>query len=120
MYTRINWITWWLLNIVTCGIYGIYIWYKMTKDLNDMAEKVDEKPVMGYILQLLLGCVTCGIYSIVWMFQFFGLMSRLSDKYGAEITPESSFVKVIISIIPIYSFYWMADAYNKLADKAEA
>lgn len=120
MYTRINWITWWLLNIVTCGIYGIYIWYKMTKDLNDMASKVDEKPVMGFILQLLLGCVTCGIYSIVWMFQFFGLMGKLSDKYGAGITPEGSFLKVIFSIIPIYSFYWMADAYNKLADKAEA
>ena len=82
MYTRINWITWWLLNIVTCGIYGIYIWYKMTKDLNDMAEKVDEKPVMGYILQLLLGCVTCGIYSIVWMFQFLGSTISFSQDFS--------------------------------------
>ena len=120
MYGRINWITWFLLNIVTCGIYGMYIWYKMTKDMNDIAGKVDEKPIMGFILQLLLGVITCGIWSIVWMFQFFGLMGRLSDKYGAGITPENAFVKLIISIIPIYSFYWMADAYNKLAEKAEA
>ncbi len=120
MYTRINWITWFLLNIVTCGIYSIYLWYKMTKEMNDMASKVGEAPITDYIVAILLGCVTCGIYTIVWMFKFFGLMGTLSDKYGAGITPEGSFVKIIMSIIPIYSFYWLADSYNKLAEKAEA
>ncbi len=119
MYKRVNWLAFWLLNYITCGIYGIVVWYQMTKDMNAMAEKVGEKTIMGFIPQLLIGCVTCGIYSIVWIFQFFALMGKLSDKYDAGVTPDGAFVKVIMSIIPIYSFYWLADSFNKLADKAE-
>ena len=38
-----------LLNIVTCGIYGIYFWYVFTENLNQIcAEKVpNDKPSMN-------------------------------------------------------------------------
>lgn len=120
MYKRVNWLLWWLVGYVTCGIYGMYVWYQMTKDMNAMAEKAGEKTIMGFIPQLLLGIVTCGIYSLIWMFQFFGLMTRLSDRYNAGITPENTFIKFILAYVPIFSFYWIADSFNKIADKAEA
>lgn len=74
-----------LLNIVTCGIYGIYFWYVFTENLNQIcAEKVpNDKPSMNYILVLLLSIVTCGI------FYYFCFTSRermlgASRGYGRE------------------------------------
>ena len=45
-----------LLNIVTCGIYGIYFWYVFTENLNQIcAEKVpNDKPSMNFLLFLAL------------------------------------------------------------------
>ena len=119
MYKRVSGLTFWLLNIVTCGIYGIVVYYNMTSNLNAMADKVGEKHIPNYIVALLLGCVTCGIYSIVWQFQFLGLANRLNDKANAGVSPSGTFMMFLMSLIPIYSFFWLADMNNKLADAYE-
>ena len=40
MYKRFNWIVTMILSVVTCGLYSMYVWYKMSKEQNDMAEKI--------------------------------------------------------------------------------
>ena len=75
-----------LLNIVTCGIYGIYFWYVFTENLNQIcAEKVpNDKPSMNYILVLLLSIVTCGIFYYFWLYQQGNRMLDASRGYGRE------------------------------------
>lgn len=119
MYKRVSPWKFWLLTYVTLGIYPMVVWYRMTENLNDMANKVGEKPICGYITSLLLGIVTCGIYSIIWIFKFFGLMSRLNARASVGISPSGPFLMTVMSFIPIFSFFWLSDAHNKLADAYE-
>ena len=119
MYKRVSGVKFWLLGCITFGIYPLYIWHKMAKNLNKMAEKAGEKKIRGYIGAMLLGCITFCIYPIVWIFKFFGLASRLNQKANAGVSPAGAFVMFIMSCIPIYSFFWMANMNNKLVDAYE-
>ena len=115
MYKRVSGVKFWLLGFITLGIYPLVIWCRITNNMNAMAQKVGEQTIMGYIGAMLLGCVTFGIFPIIWIFKFFGLATRLNAKANAGVTPANTFAKFLMSIIPIYSFFWMADMNNKLA-----
>ncbi len=118
---RFNWITTLLLNVVTLGIYGLYMWYKMAKQQNEMAEQVGEKTIMSFIAAFLLGFVTCGIFVIVWYFLFMKQQAALADAKGAALAPTANpIVLTILVFIPIYSFYVLCDNHNKLVDAYEA
>lgn len=119
MYKRVSGVKFWLLNILTLGIYGMVVWYRMTKNLNAMADKAGEKQISGYITALLLGIITCDIYLIIWMFKFYGLANRLNKKANAGVAPSGTFVMFLMGLIPIYSFFWMANMNNQLADAYE-
>lgn len=120
MYKRYSGIKCLILNIVTCGIYGMIMWYNLTKEHNQMAESVGEQKIKGYIPAMLLGIITCGIYNIIWMIKFFGLWAKLNEAKNAGITPENKFLMLLMSFIPVYSFIWIANSHNKLADAYEA
>ena len=119
MYKRISGVKFWLLNAITFGIYGIVIWARMSKQQNKMAEEIGEKTIMGYIPALLLGCITFGIVSFIWIIKFFIQASKLNAAKNAGIAPANGFVMFIMSFIPIYSFFWVANAHNKLCDAYE-
>ena len=120
MFKRVSGVKFWLLSCITFGIYAIVTWCRMTNNMNTIAYQVGETPIRGYIGAMLLGCITCGIYPLIWLFRFFGLATRLSERTSAGITPEGTFVKFLMSMIPIYSFFWMADMNNRLVDAYEA
>lgn len=118
---KFNWITALLLNIVTFGIYSIYMWYKLGKQQNEMAEQIGEKKIMGFIGAFLLGCVTCGIFLIVWYFLYMKQAQALAEAKGVALAPTSNpIVLTILIFVPIYSFYVICDNGNKLVDAYEA
>ena len=113
-YKQFNWVAFWLLGVVTCGIYPLYVWYKMTQTNNEIAAKYGEKPIMNFLLSLLLGCVTCGIYSIIWIYKFMDLQVKIAEKSGVSVAPSNSpIVLLLLSFVPIYSFYVLCDNYNR-------
>lgn len=114
MYKRMSGVKFWLLSIITFGIYALVMWISMTKQHNRMAESIGEKKIMGFFPALLLGCITFGIVPFIWYFKFFGLMSRLNKAKKAGIVPSNFFVMMIMSWIPLYNFFWLAKAHNKL------
>lgn len=114
MLKRVSAIKFWLLGSITFGIYPIVVWCRMTNNLNKMAWKAGENQIRGYIGAMLLGCITFGIYPLVWVFKFFGLATRLNAKANAGVAPTGAFVMFLMSYIPIYSFFWMANMNNKL------
>ena len=118
---KFNWITALLLNVVTLGIYSIYMWYKMGKQQNEMAEQVGEKQIMGFIGAFLLSCITCGIFAIVWYFLFMKQQAAVAEAKGVALAPTANpIVLTILVFIPIYSFYVICDNCNKLVDAYEA
>ena len=111
---QFNWIKALILNVVTCGIYSMYMWHTMAKNNNAIAEKCDVKKIKGFIVALLLTCVTCGIYLYVWMYKFQALQIAIAKANGVKTSPvENAFVLMLLTFVPVYSFYVMCDNYNR-------
>ena len=119
---KFNWLTTFLLNVVTCGIYSIYAWYVMTENNNKIAADlgVNEKR-MNFILVVLLSSVTCGILPIIWYYRFMRQQVAIANAVNVKAAPtESPIVLLIITFVPVYSFYVLCDNYNRTVEAYEA
>lgn len=112
-----------LLNIITCGIYGIIFWYFYADDMNKVCYG-DGKETQNYIIVILLSLVTCGIYSFIW---FYGVGNRLSEngpRYGVTFSENGStvllwliFGALICFIGPFIAASILINNMNTLADR---
>ena len=70
-----------LLGFLTCGIYQLYVFYTIMRDIN-VACDGDGKHTPGLLEFILFGILTCGIYDFYW---FYSVGNRLADnapRYG--------------------------------------
>lgn len=68
-----------LLSIITLGIYGLVLYYKMSSELNITASRYDGKKTMNFaLLFFLVGPLTFEIATLVWFHKF-------SKRAGAEL-----------------------------------
>ena len=74
-------ITYIVLTIVTCGIYGFWFVYTIARDLNMMCEG-DGENTGGLAAYILLSFVTCGIYNIWWLYKIGNRIQRNAPRYG--------------------------------------
>lgn len=70
-----------LLNIVTLGIYSLFFYHGIAKDMN-VACQGDGKHTKGLIAFILLTCITCGIYAIVWHYGVCERVAMNSSRRG--------------------------------------
>ena len=70
-----------LLNIITCGIYGLFFIHDLAKDINTMCEG-DGQNTAGLLKLLLLSLVTCGIYTWIWYYKLGNRLAENAPKYG--------------------------------------
>ncbi len=68
-----------LLSIITLGIYGIWVMYTVTEDVNTICTPYDRKTSMNYLLLLFVfSWLTLGIAPLVWS-------HRISNRIGNEL-----------------------------------
>ena len=68
-----------LLSIITLGIYGIWVMYTITEDINTIATPYDRKTTMNFLLlALVFSWLTLGIAPLVWY-------HRISNRIGNEL-----------------------------------
>jgi len=121
MYKHFKWIPTMILSVVTCGLYALYFWFKMAKQQNDMAEKLGEKRIMGFIGAFLLGYLTLGIYPIVWMYLFAKQQTVVAHEKGVSLTPvHNPVVLWLLTIVPCYSYYVLCTNHKRIANAFEA
>ena len=70
-----------LLNLITCGIYGYYFLYKMAHDVNIACEG-DGQSTAGVVPFIVLSFITCGIYSWYWYYKLGNRLAANAPKYG--------------------------------------
>lgn len=116
MYNRHEFIKTVILCCVTCGIYALYLFYKVSEDVNDMARKEGLAEVSGFVKALLIGVVTCGIYYYYWIYKLFALEYDIAAKRGVSLTPDTPVLAFICQFVPILSYYIFCENFNKLAD----
>ena len=70
-----------ILTIVTCGIYGLYWFVKLTDESNWLAgTPTDTSGGMSFVLSL----VTCGIYQFVWAYKMGQKVDRMKGVNGSS------------------------------------
>ncbi|MDY5181704.1 DUF4234 domain-containing protein [Butyribacter sp.] len=70
-----------ILNIITCGIYGYYFLYKMAHDINIACEG-DGENTSGLAAFIILSFVTCGIYAWFWYYKLGNRLAENAPRYG--------------------------------------
>lgn len=70
-----------ILNLITCGIYGYYFLYKMAHDVNIACEG-DGQSTAGLVQFIVLSFITCGIYSWYWYYKLGNRLAANAPKYG--------------------------------------
>ena len=114
---KFNWITAFIISYVTCGIYALYMWYVMSEDGNKMAEKSNAQKNTSFIVAVLLGAVTCGIYLIYWMYKFYNQQVAIAKAHGVAVQPvDNPIILVILTCVPVYSYYMLCGIYNNNVD----
>lgn len=84
-----------LLSIVTCGIYGWYVIYQISREVRDFRGDASVDPG----LELLLCIITCGIYTIYWQYKYSKYIYEMELRVGVVGASDISFLLVILSIV---------------------
>lgn len=105
-----------IFNVITCGLYSIYFWYRYGEDVNVICAE-DGKMTQNYIVAWLLGMITCGIYPLYWLYNLASRLDTASKKY--EVNVESPVFFTVFMNIPFLSFFYACDVMNKFQEKYE-
>ena len=73
-----------LLTLITCGIYGYYYIYNLSQDINE-ACKNDGERTPGLGTYVLLSFITFGIYSLYWEYKIGNRIQANSSRYNLSI-----------------------------------
>ncbi len=107
-----------ILSTITLGIYGIYYFYHLTKDINKLCEG-DGKKSPNYIIVFILSIVTLGIYNYYWWYKQASRLYNKGEEEGIEIPDDSLAILLLRIFLPtlggIASTYMLFDNTNRLA-----
>ncbi len=110
-----------LLSIITFGIYGLYFYYAVAKDINEICEG-DGEHTGGLIARILLTFLTCGLYSFYWDYKFQDRLAENGMRYGVMVHETGSTVLLwdsvgvlLCGIGPFVALNIMIKNLNKLA-----
>lgn len=102
-----------LFSILTCGLYSIYWFYKITEELNFFSEDHSISPELA----LLLSFVTCGLFTIFWSYKMGKSIFIAQEKMDIFPKADDSVMYLILSIfgLTIISCAIMQSHINKMA-----
>ncbi len=114
---KLNWVIVFLLNIVTCGIYSLYLWFVTSDAHNTLAAKYGKAQIKSFIVALLLGIVTCGIYLIIWEYKYLKQMVEITQAKGlSPYISDNPILLLILLCVPILSVYIWIENHNLTVD----
>lgn len=101
-----------VLSFVTCGIYGIYWFIKLTDEANALAEV--QAPTSGGTA-VLLTIITCGIYGWYWCYKQGEKLDAAKTAKG-EPSSNSGVLYLVLQFVGlgIVAYALMQNEINKL------
>lgn len=97
-----------ILTIVTCGIYGIYWFIKLTDEINLMSgHYTDTSGALSFVLAL----ITCGIYGWFWAYK----LGEKCDEINGNPYGNTNILYLILAIfgLSIVVYALAQDTLNK-------
>lgn len=115
----INFWKFFLLGLVTFGIYNIYTMWHFTNGVNEMC-KNDGKKSMNYICVVLLSAVTFGIYGFYWYYTQGKRLYETAPGYQAKVKENGMFYLLWMLFLPgigtMIAAYHLFKNYNAIVD----
>ena len=98
-----------ILNIITCGFYGLYVIYSLANDVNRAFEG-DGKKTSGLIVFILLSIITCGIYGFYWYYAVGNRIAANAPRYGIALQEDGTSVLLwmLLGSLLCGIGYWIA------------
>lgn len=117
-----NFWIYWLLSIVTLGIYAIVVWTRMVNDVNTIATPYDQRHTLHYCIMIfLLSWSTLGIYPLIWNHNFADRISNELHRRGINngfgvgtFWGWGFFGSLLLGIGPLIYVYKLIQAMNNL------
>lgn len=102
-----------VLSLVTCGIYGIYWWIKMTDETNSVTPNPGRSGAMCFLFTI----ITCGIYGVYWYYMMGKNLYAAGQARGVNLE-DRSIVYLLLGIVGlgIVSEAMMQSDLNRLAN----
>jgi hypothetical protein len=106
------------LSIITLGIYGLYWYYAVNKELQADGEKVE--PVMS-LLAITLGALII-VPPFVSLYNTAARTQRAQQRHGAasEISPVLALIMVFIPIVSFFLTVYMQSSLNSAWERVSA
>lgn len=105
-----------VLSIVTCGIYGFYYMYTMTRDLNQILGEQKIDPALAVLLTI----VTCGIYQFIWYYQYGNYIQNVAQSNDIKVFENGTTYLLwlvlgsFIVVGPLVAQYLFVSNFNKI------
>lgn len=99
-----------LLSIVTCGIYNIYWFIKITDDVNYLSGLVNQTSGgMAFLLTL----VTCNIYGLYWAYNMGEKLDMAKNQRGVPASNGGVLFLILQLLCPVAACAVMQNDINK-------
>lgn len=105
-----------ILSIVTCGIYGLIWFVKLTDETNMLAPpSPDGKPYTSGGIALLLMIVTCDIYGLYWAYKQGEKLDNAKAARGLPTSNQSVIYLILQLFVPVVGWALMQNQINEMA-----
>ena len=104
-----------LLTLVTCGLYGIYWFVKLTDEANALSG--DHKTSGG--TALLFTIITCGIYALFWSYEMGKKMYTAQERAGVPAN-DNSILYLVLTLfgVGIIAYAIIQSDINEILERA--
>ena len=97
----------WLLTLVTFGIYLVYWWYAINKELDDFDDEIDISPVLSAIA--LFGVIT----TVVTIVRTGGRIGHAQKRAMGE-DDTSGWLGLLLAFLGLFDVWYYQAKLNKL------
>ena len=109
-----------ILQIITCGFYGLYWIYKLSDELNQL-----EPASNSAIMDLLAYFFTCGIYLVFATYKWGKQINTIKRNYGMESGSDHSIHLVLFTVLSalglgVISMCFIQTNINDILDRITA
>ncbi len=100
-----------LFTILTCGLYGIYWFYILTKEVSDLSNDFSLSPGLTILFTIL----TCGLYTIYWSYKM-GKNVEIAQQIANINSNDDSMLYLLLTLfgLSIITFAIIQSNINKI------
>ena len=100
-----------VFTVLTCGIYSIFWFIKLTDEINSVAGDTD---ATSGGLAFVFSLITCGLYTYYWMYKMGEKLDNIAVIQGRA-SQSRGLIYLVLSLLgfSIISYALMQDSLNK-------